>query len=221
MSEAYQDSPTLRDVSNRTYWKTSAGARRNSANIRTSCLKHRSEDAWFLDVPCPTMWQETVVPIPPATHRISGTSSGYRIIPGLLDVPRQWSPSLGMFHDHVIMSGSENQCPHFAGDQSSKKKTPEGAPLTIADPLNSAAFHDLPFAVHDAPAPSLVLQFLVGHDPCDTAKLRQRPKVGLFLRFALRENLDVSLGNSSILGCFQQAMFGWFVQPLFCMAKLT
>lgn len=73
-----------------TYWKTSAGVRRNSANIRTSGLKHRSEDAWFLDVPCPTMWQETVVPIPPATHRISGACSGYRIIafPGLLDVPK-------------------------------------------------------------------------------------------------------------------------------------
>ena len=71
MSEAYQDSLTLRDVSSGPDRKTSAAARRN-------------------DVPRPTMWQETVVPIPPATHRISSACSGYRIIafPGLLDVPK-------------------------------------------------------------------------------------------------------------------------------------
>ena len=109
----------------RIYWKTSAGARRNSANIRTSCLKHRSEDAWILDVPCPTMWQETVVPIPPATHRISSACSGYRIIafPGLLDVPKMamvsqlWHFSWSCHHVRQWKPMSR-----FAGAQSSKKK---------------------------------------------------------------------------------------------------
>ena len=138
---------------------------RNSADIPTSCLKDRSEDVWFLDIPSPpSRCQRAVVPIPPAAHRISGawtklSGSSKTSTSGCPQIGN--IPASGMFHDHVRQWKPMSS---FAGDQSYSlfrlPATPSPTPW-----LTEPTFHDLPFTVHDAPAPSLVLQFLVGHDP--------------------------------------------------------